>query len=229
MADEYSYESGSIDSADNLPSTSGTTIACQAFMLKMCQVFGFDKFPLVFDDDPKGAIRRARGNSLDSNSKSLYPFGYFKITSAGVDEDAHNGKIIAKHGSGIAITPDMESATIVKLYKAWAKVELDVSVEFTDAIQMLKFIEKMSLCIRAKTLNTGVSLDNGDAWTIIFSGSAIIPVPPSTKDSETSPNVFVVNFPLTAQTQFGEARDVPKINNEGKITVNTVVGNSEAL
>lgn len=228
MADDYSYDANatSISEADSLPETSGTTVACQAFMLKMCAIFGFDKFPLVFDDDPKGAIKRARGNSLDSDDRSIYPFGYFRITSTGVKDDAHNAKTALKHGTGYAITPEMENAVISKLYKLWANVDLEVFVEFSNAIQMLKFAEKMSMCIKAKSLTTGVALDNGDEWSVIFSGSPQITIPQATKDSETSPNIYVVNFQIAAHTQFGESRDVPKINNEGRITVNAVVANT---
>ena len=220
---KFSYSSIFDDSL--LPETSGALIAVRAIMLKTKQLFGFRAFPLVQDDDMKGAVRRALKISTEDRSHNLYPFGAMTITSLGVKDDTHNIKNIARSGSGISVTENMESATIIKHYKVWASVSLDLQFEFDDLIEALRFVEKLSLCLAAKKFNTGVKLDSGEEWSVLVESQREVSFPKAARDDETAPSIYRINHSIIVHTQFGENREVAKINNEGRIDTNITVAN----
>ena len=69
----------------------------QAVKTAFTNRFKFDVFPLVTDDDYKGAVRNDR--NIDSTK---YPYQYWKVSTIEMAKEYGNVKLLRRHGSAYA-------------------------------------------------------------------------------------------------------------------------------
>jgi hypothetical protein len=211
--------------------TNGVLVALSTVQKQIVDKFGFDVCPFVTTDDWMSAVKKARLKKHQETSDKtvtgdiiLYPCAFIRMNTFGIAEDAHNVPNIVAAGSGYTYTSDLTTASAVKHYKLWATVELTLNAKFLDFEEYVNFGEYLSILIKAKRLNTEIFVGDTDKWTVSVTGSSIINHADALMDANEGPGVFTLTHPLTVKTQFGGYKEVPKVNNEGRVTTSLSVG-----
>lgn len=199
--------------------------SCDGFKQKFQRVHGFKRFALnQTEGATTEAIRKLLGNTNDQPLE--YPYGFFSISSIGHDTSGPNAKNVARNGTSISVVGDMSNTDIFKHYRLQVKINVEVVLRFDSFMSMLKFVEQFVWAVAAKAYNTGIIIDEKDHWNIIVGGESTITIPKQTIDDETRPGIYEIVHQLEITTQIGQDVEVPKINNQGIVTTNVVVGNS---
>lgn len=200
-------------------------ISCEGFKQKFQMVHGLERFAFNQSEGTSAeSIRKLMGNTNDVPIE--YPYGFFSISSIGHDTAGPNAKNAARNEAGRAVSGDMSNTDIFKLYRLQVKLTVEVVLRFDKFTQMLKFVERFVWALAAKGYNTGIVLENKDHWNVVVGGDATISIPKATIDDETRPGIYEIVHQLEITTQIGYDVEVPKINNEGRVTTNVVAGNS---
>jgi len=176
------------------------------------------KFPLIFDDDPKGAIKRAYAGSIS------LPYGYWRISSMNLSEDDQAIQQIKRAGSGFSM-PDLEDAVINKDFLFRANIEVECTYINDDPREVLAFVERLMIVNATRMLTFEIHLPTGSNWTVTpFASEKGASIPQATREDEGKPGVMEVTFSYRLSTKTGLIKPVAKINNDGHITTNTKIG-----
>jgi hypothetical protein len=176
------------------------------------------KFPLIFDDDPKGTVRKAYGGSTS------YPYGYWKITALNIDEETQAVQQIKRAGSGFSMS-DLENATINKDFLFRTNIAVDCFYMDNDPVRMLAFVERLMIVSATRMLTFKIVLPQGSTWTVTpYPNEKGASIPLSTKEDEGNPGVLEINFGFKLSTKTGLVKPVAKIYNEGSVTTNLHTG-----
>ena len=176
------------------------------------------KFPLIFDDDPKGAIKRAYGGS------SKYPYGYWRINSMNLDEETQATMQIKRAGIGFSMS-DLEDATINKNFLFRSNIEVECTYVNDDPREVMAFVERLMIVNATRMLTFEIKLPGGAEWTVTpYANEKGASIPQATREDESKPGALEVIFSYRLSTKTGLVKPVAKINNDGHITTNTHIG-----
>ena len=186
----------------------------QAVKTAFTNRFKFDVFPLVTDDDYKGAVRNDR--NIDGTK---YPYQYWKVSSIEMSKEYGNVKLLRRHGSAYAGGTSNTSYSMGYFFKATLDCQLKYS---TNNIQdALSLIERYLIMVGTESLNVKVNLPIGKGIpfvTRIYAESLSATFPEAVLEDENSPGTFSVELPFRVDGKIGTHKDVAKLNNEGEIT-----------
>lgn len=203
--------------------TIGTVVAYQVLALRFLKLFKY-RLPLIQHDNVKGALNKLSRRNAGTETTPMYPFFHVSISSTGLKEDAHIPKNIAKWGSGFTVTPEDDNAMGTKHYTFWSETTFEFTAEFNDFISLMKFADTFAIALAAKSLSSGAKVDN-EEWTVVITGPSQISIPKATTEDEARPKVYQVTHQITVYSHIGELKDVPKVNNEGRMTTNIAMAN----
>lgn len=186
--------------------------------------FGIDRLPMIQSQDVKREVRRKAIGSENDQVSNIYPYAYFNITSLGLVKDHLAVKTVARASRGFTMD-ELSEAVIKKAYMFPATIEVELHYVTNDLIRAIDFSTRALIVAATGKLNARVTHD-GISWVIAtsFAGDSIS-FPRPDKDLEEDPEGYDIIVPCTISTQLGVMRDVPKINNRGKVTTQLEVEN----
>lgn len=208
-----------IDFLDGTEKSTAPLLATLHGFRSMVQThLGIKKFPLVFDDDPKGAVKRAYGGD------SSYPYGFWRISSINIDDETQAVQMIKKAGSGFSMQ-DLENAVINKAFLFRTNIEVDCYYLNNDPKETLAFVERLMIVAATRMMTFEITLPDGTEWTVTpYANQKGASIPQASKEDEGKPSTLEVNFSFRLSTKSGIIKPVAKINNDGNIQVNRNVG-----
>ena len=181
--------------------------------------FNFDSFPLVTNDDHKGAVKKDR-----NITSSAYPYQYWKITTVQIRRDMGNVKTHRRHGTALAGATDNTAYSMGYYFPC----TVDCTFHYTsNNIQdTLAMIERWLILMQTEALNVKVHIPIGnqgvDFVNRIYTEDNSVPFPEASLEDESSPGNFGLEMSFRIDGYIGTSKDVPKFNNEGEITYNLV-------
>ena len=186
--------------------------------------FGIDRLPLIQSQDVKREVRRKTIGSENDQVSNIYPYAYFNITSIGLVKDHLAVKTIARASRGFTFD-DLSEAVVKKAYLFPSTLEVELHYVTNDVVKAMDFSTRALIVAATGKLNARVTHD-GASWIVATAFSSdSISFPRPDKDLEEDPEGYDIIVPCTISTQLGVMRDVPKINNRGKVTTDVGVEN----
>lgn len=177
--------------------------------------FGMQNIPLpiIQSNNVKAVLRQQVAN--DNNSGDHYPYAYLSINNFEMVVDEQAPKTARRHGQGYA--DNGTNSTVVKFYGFPMLVSLELHFVTNDIFDAVKFGLKSLTLLNTGTLNFDVE-DENFAWKIVVKGeSPSIAFPRTDKDNEVDPEAFDMVCNISVRLWSGVMKEVPKINNEGRV------------
>lgn len=174
--------------------------------------------PIVFSDNRKQmfSIEQWRAGGYDCE----YPFAFVEISSLTGDlQDKSvigNPKMTLKrHGSGYgAVT----NATVLKNFMIDLQFDLTLHFQTDDPMSAVAFASDIIVMQKADVFTSMVKDDYGERLLTVEADTTISWPKPATEDGA-APGVFDLEVPFRLRFKAGSQKHVPKINNEGRVTL----------
>lgn len=201
--------------------TSPLVVSMAAFLKNIARFSGIKQIPLVATDDEYD--KQDRGNDIEE-----YPYAFMRMTNIEFILDRQNTKAAARHGYPIADLNDPDAivtnAAIPKQFLFPVRVSLEMTYKTNQFSDVITIIEKMCLLSISGTLTFKVHAPMYPEITnIVKLESPSVPITPAEINSSAEPGAHKLTFNFTLESYSGIFKDVPKINNEGKVTTNIEV------
>jgi hypothetical protein len=178
-------------------------------------------FQIVFTDNRKSMlnIEQWRGAGFTCS----YPFAFAEVTSVTGDVADNsvigNAKIALKrHGTGY-LKDAATNATILKNFLTDIRIDLTVHFQTEQPMDALMFVTDVIVLQKADIFTTMIKDSYGERLLTIKAETSISWPKPATEDAA-APGVFDLEIPFSLQLKVGTQKDVPKINNEGRVDIN---------
>lgn len=180
------------------------------FRKSLSRHLGLKAMPLIMHDNLKAA--------LDKEDFPGYPYGYFRISSLEVKRDGQANKTLRRHGSTLTLEA-ITNAVVQKGYLFPCEIMVELHFIHNDSPEVLLFIEKCAILGAVDGFSFQVDMPGSTSWTVgVTMEEGPISIPDVELESESDAAAFDISVQFRINTRAGIVKNVPKINNEGKIT-----------
>lgn len=197
--------------------TSPLVVSMVAFCKNIARLSGVSSIPLVASDDEYDKLDR--GNDIEE-----YPYAFMRMTNLEFIQDRQNNKAAARHGYPIADLLNADSPTNAAIPKQFlfpVRVSFEMTYKTNSFSDIITIIERMGLLSISGSMAFKI---HGPMYpeitNLVKLESPSVPISPAELNSSAEPGAHKLTFNFILETQSGIFKDVPKINNEGKPTIN---------
>lgn len=177
--------------------------------------------PLVFTENRKELLKieQWRADGYDCE----YPFVFVEITSLTGDlaekSVIGNPKIALKrHGTGFLGAGDATNATMLKNFLIDMQFDLTLHYMTDQPMSAVAFASDVITMQKADVFTSQINDSYGQRLLNIEADTTISWPKPALEDG-VAPGVFDLEIPFRLRFKSGSQKDVPKINNEGRVTL----------
>jgi hypothetical protein len=190
------------------------------------QFFGFDslQLPIIQNNNVKAALRQGLENPNDTR----YPYAYMALSQLQQPKDRQPVKNLRRQSLGF-VTDDSNS-TVSKFFGFPVILTMELHFVTNDILQAVQFATKALTLLQSGSLSFNVESEHFGWRVDISTDSDTISFPKADKDNEADPEAFDMSCSIIVSGYTGVIKEVPKINNSGKVTVTTgiITANGEA-
>lgn len=180
--------------------------------------FGVQEFPLIQSNDVKREVKKSLGVDDPNRSVSdIYPYCYWSISDIGLVKDQQPIKGLARNSMGFTVD-ELQNAIVKKAYLFPSSINVEMHYVTKDLVDATDFITRALIVGHSGKLNAKVEMDGAEWFVATFLTSESVSIPRSDKDSEADPEAMDLAISFRIDTKLGVMRDVPKINNRGRVT-----------
>lgn len=184
----------------------------KGFQKSISQHMGLTFMPFIMHDNTKAVLRREQ--------ESSYPYGYFSLSSMGLNKQKSPVKTVARHASSITLE-ELTNAMTAKAYLFPASLSIEFHFLHNDTPEVMNFMEKIAILGGIDAFSYQVDIPGSSSWWVQANvESDTIELPQATLENEEDAGAFDISVQFRVETRLGVIKNVPKINNEGKVTRN---------
>lgn len=179
--------------------------------------------PIVFTENRKAllTLEQWRKDGYDCD----YPFAFVEINSFTGDltdkSVIGNAKIALKrHGTGFV---SATNATLLKNFLIDLQFDLTLHFMTDQPMNAVAFANDVIIMAKADVFTSQITDDYGQRLLNVEADTTISWPKPVLEDGA-APGVFDLEIPFRLRFKSGSQKDVPKINNQGRVDINTSIG-----
>lgn len=171
---------------------------------------GLKTLPFILHDNPKSILRREQ--------QQEYPYGFFRLNSFEIVRDGQANKTLRRHGSTMTLD-DATNAAISKGFLFPCHLVVELHFIHNDPQEVLHLIEKTAILGAVDGLSFKVGMPGSSDWVVgVQLSEGPVDIPQVELENEADAAAFDISLNFTLRTRVGVIKDVPKINNEGRVT-----------
>lgn len=180
------------------------------FRKSISRHLGLKTLPFIMHDNPKAVVRR--------DQDAEFPYGYFRMRSFEIKRDGQANKTLRRHASTITLE-EVTNAAIRKGYLFPCEIMLELHFMHNDPQEVLLLIEKCSILGAVDGFSFKVDMPGTTDWTVgVLLDEGPVDIPEVELENESDAAAFDIQLQFRMTTRVGIVKDVPKINNEGRVT-----------